>query len=88
MNDRSEIFNELKYILEDMLCLWEVSTLAHDMSLRRDLNFDSLDLVELLNAIEDHFDIELDLKEFAKCETIKDVVNYIHNTKAINGSEN
>jgi len=88
MKCRVQIFDELKEVFEDQLCLWEVCTLDLNMSLRKDLNLDSLDFIELLNSIEGHFDIDLDLKSFIKCETVRDVVEYIHNIQHINGSEN
>lgn len=42
-----------------------------------DLGADSLDLVELVMAMEDHFNIEISDEELMKIRTIQDAVNYI-----------
>lgn len=42
-----------------------------------DLGADSLDLVELVMAMEDHFELEISDDELAKISTIQDVIDYI-----------
>ena len=42
-----------------------------------DLGADSLDIVELLMALEDEFDIEIPDEDLIKIATIKDAINYI-----------
>ena len=42
-----------------------------------DLGADSLDVVELVMALEEKFDIEIPDDEAEKILTVKDVVNYI-----------
>ena len=42
-----------------------------------DLGADSLDLVELIMAMEEAFDIEISDEEAEKLQTVKDAVNYI-----------
>ncbi len=42
-----------------------------------DLGADSLDLVELVMAMEDHFGIEISDEELMKIRTIRDAVDYI-----------
>ena len=44
-----------------------------------DLNADSLDLVELVMALEDEFGLEIDDEEVESIKTIKDAVDYIKN---------
>lgn len=44
--------------------------------IQNDLNADSLDVFEIMNELEDKFDIELD-DDDAKVETIGDVVDYV-----------
>lgn len=55
----------------------EEDTLSKDTSFRDDLNADSLDLVELIMAIEDEFDLEVDDEGMEDIETIGDVVESI-----------
>ena len=47
-----------------------------DTSIQNDLNADSLDVFEIMNELEDKFDIELD-GDNAKAETISDVVDLV-----------
>jgi acyl carrier protein len=42
-----------------------------------DLGADSLDIVELLMALEDEFDIEIPDEDLIKIATIKDAIDYI-----------
>lgn len=42
-----------------------------------DLGADSLDLVELIMAMEEEFDIEIADEEAEKLKTVQDVLNYI-----------
>ena len=44
-----------------------------------DLGADSLDVVELVMALEEKFDIEIPDDEAEKIQTVQDVVNYIEN---------
>ena len=42
-----------------------------------DLGADSLDLVELIMAMEDHFDLEISDDDLAKIAVVQDVIDYI-----------
>ena len=44
-----------------------------------DLGADSLDIVELVMALEEKFDIEIPDDEAEKIQTVQDVLNYIEN---------
>ncbi len=50
-----------------------------ETSFAEDLNADSLDIVELIMAIEGEFDITIDDKDVENIATVGDVVNYIKN---------
>ena len=50
-----------------------------DAKFVEDLGADSLDVVELVMALEEKFDIEIPDDEAEKIRTVKDVVNYIEN---------
>jgi acyl carrier protein len=43
-----------------------------------DLGADSLDLVELIMAVEEAFDIEIPDEEAEKLQTVQDAINYIN----------
>ena len=55
----------------------EVSEVLPDASLQEDLGADSLELVELLMALEDEFDIEVPEEVAESITTIADVERYI-----------
>jgi acyl carrier protein len=42
-----------------------------------DLGADSLDIVELIMAMEDHFGLEISDDDLAKIRTVKDITEYI-----------
>jgi acyl carrier protein len=46
-----------------------------------DLNADSLDVVELVMALEEKFDVEIPDEDAEKIKTVGDVVKYIENLK-------
>ena len=51
--------------------------LAPQASFIDDLGADSLDIVELVMAIEEEFDIEIPDDDAEKIQTIKDVISYV-----------
>ena len=51
--------------------------LAPEASFIDDLGADSLDIVELVMAMEEEFDIEIPDDDAEKIQTIKDVVSYV-----------
>jgi acyl carrier protein len=54
-------------------------TISEDSSFVDDLNADSLDMVELVMAMEQEFDIEIPDDVAEKVVTVKDAVEYIQN---------
>jgi acyl carrier protein len=51
--------------------------LAPEASFIDDLGADSLDIVELVMAMEEEFDIEIPDDDAEKIQTIKDVISYL-----------
>jgi acyl carrier protein len=51
--------------------------LAPEASFIDDLGADSLDIVELVMAMEEEFDIEIPDDDAEKIQTIKDVIGYV-----------
>ena len=55
----------------------DVSEITLETSFKDDLGADSLDLVELVMALEDQYDIELPADELSNIVTVEDVINYL-----------
>jgi acyl carrier protein len=71
---KEEIFNNVKEITVDELDVDE-SKVTLDTKIKEDLNADSLDVFEIMNELEDKFDIELDADE--GIETVGNVVDFV-----------
>ena len=56
-----------------------------EASFIEDLGADSLDLVELIMAMEENFGIEISDEELQKIRTIQDAINYIKKKKGLAG---
>ena len=79
MNEQ-EIFEELKPIIIEQLGV-EEDTVKTEATFVDDLSADSLDIVELIMAIEEKFEMEIPDSDAEKIVTVGDVVEYIKNNK-------
>lgn len=48
-----------------------------ESSFKDDLNADSLDLFEMIMAIEEEFDVEVPTDDLEKLQTVQDVIDYL-----------
>ena len=71
-----EIQNRVKKIIVDQLGVDE-DKVKMDSSFVDDLGADSLDVVELVMALEEEFNIEIPDADAEKTKTVNDVVKYI-----------
>ena len=53
-----------------------------ESSFKDDLNIDSLDLFEMVMALEEEFDVEIPSEELKKMSTVGDIVKYIEQLQA------
>ncbi len=74
----NEVFEKLADIISTRTKIKkEDITLESDFEL--DLKLDSLDIVELIMAIEEEFNINIPDEDIQKLKTVKDAVEYISN---------
>ena len=71
-----EILEKVKNIIVEQLGVTEANVTL-EASFIDDLGADSLDIVELIMAIEEEFDIEIPDADAEKVTTVGDVVEYI-----------
>lgn len=71
-----DIFEKVKEIIVEQLGVSETSITA-EASFIDDLGADSLDIVELIMALEEEFDLEIPDNDAEKIVTVGDVVEYI-----------
>jgi acyl carrier protein len=72
------VFDKVKKIIVEQLGVDE-EDVAMEASFIDDLGADSLDIVELIMALEEEFDIEIPDTEAEKIITVGDAVDYIKN---------
>ncbi|WP_234121122.1 acyl carrier protein [Clostridium hydrogenum] len=70
------IFEKVKSIIAEQLGV-EEEEIKMDSSFVDDLGADSLDIVELVMALEEEFDIEIPDEDAEKVSIVGDVVEYI-----------
>jgi acyl carrier protein len=73
-----DIFERVKTIIVDQLGV-NHSEVTEDASFVEDLGADSLDVVELIMAFEEEFDLKISDEEAEKISTVGDAVEYIAN---------
>ena len=72
--------DRLKGIIVDQLGV-EAEKVTANASFINDLGADSLDIVELVMAMEEEFDIEIPDEDAEKIKTVGDAVNYLNTHK-------
>lgn len=70
------VFEKVKKIITEQLGIDE-KEVNLESAFIEDLGADSLDIVELIMAMESEFDMEIDDDEVEDISTVEDVVNYI-----------
>ena len=71
-----EVFEKVKGIIVEQLGVADTAV-TMEASFIDDLGADSLDIVELIMALEEEFDIEITDADAEKVVTVSDVVEYI-----------
>lgn len=75
---KEEIFGKIQEIVAEELDK-EAGEILLTMNLQEDLEADSLDLFQVINEIEDAFDVKIETEE--GIQTVEDLVNFVANNQ-------
>jgi len=70
-------FDKVRAIIAEQLGM-EADEITMESSFIDDLGADSLDIVELIMALEEEFDMEIPDEDAEKISTVGDVIDYIN----------
>ena len=70
------MLEKMKEIFADQLGVSE-DEVTLEASFKEDLDADSLDLFELVMALEEEYDVEIPSDDLAELNTVGDVINYL-----------
>ena len=73
-------FDKVKEVIIDKLGV-EEEKIVSEASFVDDLGADSLDLVELIMAMEEEFDVEIPDEEAEKIATVQNAIDFVNNLK-------
>lgn len=80
MSTDGNIQDRIKGIIVEQLGV-NADEVNAEASFIEDLGADSLDIVELIMALEEEYDIEIPDEDAEKIQTVKDVTSYVENTQ-------
>lgn len=72
------MLEKMKEMLAEQLNC-EAEMITPDTSFKDDLGADSLDLFELVMALEDEYNVEIPAEEMSDLTTVGDVIEYLKN---------
>jgi len=74
----TSIEKKIKKIISKTLDI-KIDKISNSSSFLNDLGADSLDIVELIMALEDAFDIEISDENAEKISTVQKAIDYVYN---------
>ncbi len=78
MKEIKDMLEKMREIIAEQLnCDGE--TIGLDTSFKDDLGADSLDLFELVMALEEEYGLEIPAEELSDVETVGDIIEYLKN---------
>jgi acyl carrier protein len=73
---RMNMLERMKELMEDTIGV-DVDGITEKTSFKEDLGIDSLDLFELVMALEEEFDVEIPSESLEQMTTVGDVMKYL-----------
>ncbi|MCQ2490530.1 MAG: acyl carrier protein [Ruminococcus sp.] len=70
------VFDKIKEIIVEQLGV-EEDAVTSEANIQEDLGADSLDIVDLIQTIEDEYDLSIPDEAVEEIKTVNDIVNYI-----------
>lgn len=70
------MLEKIKEILAEQLGC-DAGTITEETSFKDDLGADSLDLLEVIMALEDEYGVEMNTEDLSELNTVGDVMNYL-----------
>lgn len=70
------MFEKVQKIIAEQLGI-EASEVQTESSFKDDLNADSLDLFEMVMAMEEEFEVEIPSEDLEKIATVQDIIDYL-----------
>jgi len=80
MSNAQDLESKVKAIIAEQLSV-PIENIRNEAKFIEDLGADSLDVVELIMALEEQFDIEISDQDAEKIATVGDAINYIAQQK-------
>ncbi|MDH5465165.1 MAG: acyl carrier protein [Thiovulaceae bacterium] len=74
------LIDEIKEVVVEQLSV-DAGEVKAESKFVEDLGADSLDVVELVMALEEKFDIEIPDEEAEKIQTVQNVIDYVESKK-------
>ena len=75
------VLEKVKEVISEQLGIEDTDSITTETTFIDDLGADSLDIVELIMALEEEFDMEITEEEAEKIKSVGDVVSYIEENK-------
>ncbi len=72
-----DIFEKVKDLIADQLDVDDKESITESSSITDDLGADSLDVVDLVMALEDEFSVEIPEDQVENIKTVGDIVKFI-----------
>ncbi len=70
------MLEKLKQLLSEQFG-YDESTITEDTDFKDDLGADSLDLFEMVMALEEEYSVEIPAEDLAEINTVGDIINYL-----------